>query len=164
MKLYRQRLLDPWLPVTNFTDYLIKEFDSMQKNCSTTLSYRTSASTLYVGPATTTTSTTTSGNATTKTSTSSTATPTCLGQEVKPLKNWLTCNDLCDKYAPPSSPRHIPIVYGRLMADALCVVGTTSPQATLGCTLGTTAVISRSPFVCLSRASWMWCGTNRAGM
>ncbi|OBT40136.1 hypothetical protein VE00_09960 [Pseudogymnoascus sp. WSF 3629] len=91
LKLYRQRLLDPWLPVTNFTDYLIDQFDLVQTNCSTTLPYTTSASTLYVG---TTTATTTTGATTT--GSSATTTSTCLGQMVEPLKNWLTCNDLSD--------------------------------------------------------------------
>ncbi|GIJ86398.1 hypothetical protein Asppvi_005286 [Aspergillus pseudoviridinutans] len=93
LNLYRQRLLDPWLPVSNFTDYLIDQFDLVQTNCSTTLPYSTSASTLYVGTATatTTTSATTTGS-------SPTTTPTCLGQMVQPLQNWLTCNDLCDTY------------------------------------------------------------------
>ncbi|TEY84112.1 hypothetical protein BOTCAL_0021g00350 [Botryotinia calthae] len=97
LELYRQRLLDPWLPISNFTDYLIKEFDSIQMNCSTTLSYSTSASTLYVGTAT---ATTTSGGVTTTTDASSTATATCLGQVIQPLANWLTCNDLCDTGTP----------------------------------------------------------------
>ncbi|KAJ6103890.1 hypothetical protein N7486_004112 [Penicillium sp. IBT 16267x] len=96
LKLYRQRLLDPWLPVTNFTDYLIDQFDLVQTNCSTTLPYTTSASTLYVGTATATTATTTTGATTTGSSAVTTA--TCLGQMVQPLQNWLTCNDLCDTY------------------------------------------------------------------
>ncbi|KAJ5797052.1 uncharacterized protein N7518_005592 [Penicillium psychrosexuale] len=93
LNLYRQRLLNPWLPVTNFTDYLVDQFNLVQTNCSTTLPYSTSASTLYVGTATatTTTSVTTTGS-------SATTTPTCLGQMVQPLQNWLTCNDLCDTY------------------------------------------------------------------
>ncbi|CAI7594905.1 unnamed protein product [Penicillium glandicola] len=96
LKLYRQRLVDPWLPVTNFTDYLIDQFDLVQTNCSTTLPYTTSASTLYVGTATATTATTTTGATTTGSSAVTTA--TCLGQMVQPLQNWLTCNDLCDTY------------------------------------------------------------------
>ncbi|KGO42419.1 hypothetical protein PEX1_056720 [Penicillium expansum] len=92
LNLYRQRLLDPWLPVTNFTDYLIDQFDLVQANCSTTLPYSTSASTLYVGTATATTTTSAT------TTTDSTTTATCLGQMVQPLQNWLTCNDLCDTY------------------------------------------------------------------
>lgn len=91
LELYRQRLLNPWLPITNFTDYLIEQFDDVQGNCSTTLPYSTSSSTLYVGTATATTTTTGSG-----TTTAPTTTATCLGQTVQPLSNWLTCNDLCD--------------------------------------------------------------------
>ncbi|ROW14910.1 hypothetical protein VPNG_03306 [Cytospora leucostoma] len=37
LELYRQRLLDPWLTSSNFTDYLISEFDGVQSNCSTKL-------------------------------------------------------------------------------------------------------------------------------
>ncbi|KAJ6004708.1 hypothetical protein N7540_013077 [Penicillium herquei] len=96
LKLYRQRLLDPWLPVTNFTDYLIDQFDLVQTNCSTTLPYTTSASTLYVGMTTATATTTTAA-----TTTGSSATSTCLGQMVEPLANWLTCNDLSDTYGIP---------------------------------------------------------------
>ncbi|KDN72120.1 hypothetical protein CSUB01_11859 [Colletotrichum sublineola] len=93
LQLYRKRLLNPWLSVNNFTDYLIDEFDDLQINCSTTLPYRTSASTLYIGDAT---STTTTGKTVTYPST--TATPTCMGQMVEPIENWLICNDLSDTY------------------------------------------------------------------
>ncbi|GKT43585.1 lysM domain-containing protein [Colletotrichum spaethianum] len=89
--IYRKRLLNPWLPNANFTDYLIDRFDGIQRVCSTSLPYTTSASTLYAVEAT---STTTTGA--TPTSQSMTATPTCQGQTIQPLENWLTCNDLSD--------------------------------------------------------------------
>ncbi|KAK2007838.1 agglutinin isolectin 1 [Colletotrichum eremochloae] len=68
-------------------------YDKDLINCSTTLPYRTSASTLYIGDAT---STTTTGKTVTYPST--TATPTCMGQMVEPIENWLICNDLSDTY------------------------------------------------------------------
>ncbi len=105
LKLYRQRLLNPWLPNSNFTDYLIEQFDTIQENCSTTLPYVTSAATLFVGVATptapTTTIATSSGASSVSGSASSTlptATPTCLGQVVEPIAEWLICDDLSDTY------------------------------------------------------------------
>ncbi|KAK3366796.1 agglutinin isolectin 1 [Lasiosphaeria ovina] len=63
-------------------------------NCSTTLPYSTSSSTLYVGDAPTSTSTT----GPTATGPSTTTTPACLGQMVQLLENWLICDDLSDTY------------------------------------------------------------------
>lgn len=95
LAIMRQRMLDPWLVQSNFTDYLIGEFDRMQKKCSTSLPYTTSSSTLLVATSTSTTTTpTTSGSA----GGGPTPTPTCLGQIVQPQANYLTCNDLSDKY------------------------------------------------------------------
>lgn len=94
MKLYRQRLLDPWLAHSDFTDYLIDQFDRIQQNCSVTLPYTTSDSTLYVGLATPTVTDLTS-TVPTPTATS-TETPACQGQLVERQPNWLTCNDLSD--------------------------------------------------------------------
>ncbi|AEO61192.1 hypothetical protein MYCTH_2135780 [Thermothelomyces thermophilus ATCC 42464] len=68
LKLYRQRLLDPWLP-----------------NCSTTLPYTTSASALFIGAAEPT-ATTISGGVTATTD-GPTTTPTCDGQVVEPIEN-----------------------------------------------------------------------------
>lgn len=85
LELYRQRLLDPWLVQGNFTDYLVDQFDDIQTNCSTTLPYTTSASTLYLGTVTVTT--TTAAVAT-----------TCTGQSVDPLATPMICNDLSDTY------------------------------------------------------------------
>ncbi|KAK8102996.1 hypothetical protein PG984_016142 [Apiospora sp. TS-2023a] len=96
LQIYRKRLLNPWLPKANFTDYLIEQFDDIQRDCSTSLPYTTSASTLYVGEATPTT--TTGATPTGGPSTTATATATCQGQTIQPLANWLTCNDLSDTY------------------------------------------------------------------
>lgn len=118
LELYRQRLLNPWLPISNFTDYLIDQFDLIQGNCSTTLPYSTSSSTLYVGTAT---ATTTSGSVTT-TGSSSTATATCLGQVVQPLANWLTCNNLCDTYnISTGDARVVTADYACYFDQALCL-------------------------------------------
>lgn len=70
----------------------MEQFDDIQRECSTSLPYTTSASTLYVGEATLTTTT----GATPTDPSTTTATPTCQGQMVQPLANWLTCNDLSD--------------------------------------------------------------------
>ncbi|RYP41199.1 hypothetical protein DL767_001203 [Monosporascus sp. MG133] len=100
LQIYRKRLLNPWLPNANFTDYLIDQFDDIQRECSTSLPYTTSASTLYVGEAT---STTTTGA--TPTGPSTTATPTCQGQTIQPLANWLTCDDLSDTSPGGTAPK-----------------------------------------------------------
>ncbi|PLB55789.1 hypothetical protein P170DRAFT_347218 [Aspergillus steynii IBT 23096] len=71
-------------------------------NCSATLPYTTSSSTLYIGaPATATATTTTTSAATTTNTTASNA--VCLGQIVQPIANWLTCDDLSDKYVATNS-------------------------------------------------------------
>ncbi|KAF7137081.1 hypothetical protein CNMCM5793_006969 [Aspergillus hiratsukae] len=97
LELYQKQLLDPWLTPTNFTGYLIDQFNDLQQNYSTSLPYTTSSSTLYVGVQTATATTPTTTAATTATVTT-TATPTCLGQLVQPITNWLTCNSLSDLY------------------------------------------------------------------
>ncbi|KAL3709003.1 hypothetical protein TMatcc_002792 [Talaromyces marneffei ATCC 18224] len=55
--------------------------------------YTTSSATLYVGPQTVMPTT-----VTVTTDITVAPTPTCLGQVVQPISNWLTCNDLCDQY------------------------------------------------------------------
>jgi hypothetical protein len=87
LQLYRQRLLDPWLVQSNFTDYLIGQFDNLQSNCSTSLPYTTSASTLYLATVTAT--------ATTTATTQPPAT-TCTGQVLAPLATPMICDDLSD--------------------------------------------------------------------
>ncbi|EFR01175.1 agglutinin isolectin 1 [Nannizzia gypsea CBS 118893] len=79
--------------VTDDMSALTMIYDKELGNCSTQLPYTTSASTLYVGRATATAPTTTGPS-----TIAPTATPTCLGQMVQPLKQWLTCNDLSDTY------------------------------------------------------------------
>lgn len=82
-------MLDPWLVQSNFTDYLIDQFNRVQSNCSTTLPYTTSSSTLYVATYAPTT-TAIASNSTTI------ATTTCTGQAIPPLATPLICNDLSD--------------------------------------------------------------------
>ncbi|KAH8665152.1 hypothetical protein BGZ60DRAFT_470790 [Tricladium varicosporioides] len=86
LKLLRQRMLDPWLAKSNFTNYLITQFDKLQKNCSTTLPYTTSASTLYIGTPT----------VTTLSATTTSVSTTCTGQIVAPIEDPLICNDFSD--------------------------------------------------------------------
>lgn len=89
MKMWRQRLLSPFLPISNFTDYLIEQFNSIQSDCSTTMPYTTSASTLYVG------TTKAISNATTTTAGTTT---TCTGEWIQPLVTTLSCNQVSDLY------------------------------------------------------------------
>ncbi|KAK0630503.1 hypothetical protein B0T17DRAFT_598686 [Bombardia bombarda] len=87
-------MLDPWLPTSNFTDYLVDQFANLQSDCSTTLPYSTSSATLFIPP----TSTASTASTTSTTSGAATAAPTCLGQIVAPQADFLTCNDLSDLY------------------------------------------------------------------
>lgn len=82
-------MLDPWLVSSNFTNYLIDQFNDVQGNCSTTLPYTTSSSTLYIATVTPT-STITAPNSTTI------LTTTCTGQPITPMATPLICNDLSD--------------------------------------------------------------------
>lgn len=84
--------IDPWLIASNFTDYLIDPFDLVQLKSSASLPNITSSATLYVGQQTATTTTVTA-----TTNITVAPTPTCLGQVVHPMSNWLTCNDFCDQ-------------------------------------------------------------------
>lgn len=96
--------MNPWLADGTFTEYMIDEFDSLQANCSTTLPYTTYTSTLFVdlvtemSTATPTPTPTSSESGASSTSVPPTVTPTCIGQIVEPVENWLTCNDLSDTY------------------------------------------------------------------
>ncbi|KAF2472769.1 uncharacterized protein BDR25DRAFT_220067, partial [Lindgomyces ingoldianus] len=95
LKLWRQRLLSPFLVPGNWTKYRMDQFETLQKNCSTSMPYSTSASTLYIGTPNATTPTPTSGTIITW---GVTITPTCTGQVVQPLATPLACNDLSDLY------------------------------------------------------------------
>lgn len=94
--MWRQRLLSPHLIISEHTDYLIDQFDSLQANCSVSMPYTTSAATLYpTQPATTTTATIISTSSTMP----GPAATTCAGQIIPvPPPNAAGCNSLSDKY------------------------------------------------------------------
>jgi len=97
LKIWRQRLLSPFVIAGNWTQYRVNQFDAMQKNCSTSLPYSTSAATLFVGTANASMiPTPTSGII--PINTGITVAPTCTGQVVQPSTSPLTCNDLSDLY------------------------------------------------------------------
>lgn len=92
--MWKQRLLSPHLVVSDFTDYLIEQFEDLQGNCSTTMPYTTSAATLFLTVGATAT---TSGVAAT-TSGSIAASTTCSGQVIPVSSPPLGCNSLSDMY------------------------------------------------------------------
>ncbi|ORY13820.1 hypothetical protein BCR34DRAFT_534999 [Clohesyomyces aquaticus] len=97
LEVWRQKLLSPFLVKSNWTDYRISAFDAMQKNCSTTMAYSTSAATLLIGTQNTTNvPTPTSGIPPITTGVS--VTPTCTGQTVQPPSSPYGCGDLSDSY------------------------------------------------------------------
>jgi hypothetical protein len=97
MKIWRQRLVSPFLIRSNWTDYRVSTFDTMQKNCSTTMVYSTSAATLFVGTQDTTmTPTPTSGIP--PQTTDIPITVACNGQTLQPLSKQYGCGELSDTY------------------------------------------------------------------
>ncbi|RDW92669.1 hypothetical protein BP5796_02063 [Coleophoma crateriformis] len=90
--MWKQRLLSPHLVVSEFTDYLIEQFEDLQGNCSTSMPYTTSAATLFLTVSATTT--TAVGTSTT----SASATATCAGQIIPVSSPPLGCNPLSDMY------------------------------------------------------------------
>ena len=91
MKIWRQKLMSPLLANSEFTDYLIEQYDQIQSNCSTSLPLTTYSARLLVSTAVATT--TTSG-----TVSAPTASSTCLGQLIDPPAYGFTCDDLTDTY------------------------------------------------------------------
>lgn len=85
--------MSPHLAVSEFTDYLIDQFEDLQGNCTTSMPYTTSAATLFLTVAA---SATTTAEATTTTSGS--ATTTCAGQVIPVSSPPLGCNPLSDMY------------------------------------------------------------------
>ncbi|KAF3055548.1 hypothetical protein GL218_07223 [Daldinia childiae] len=90
MKLWQQRLISPFLPVSNHTKFLMEQFEYMQGNCSKSMPYSTSPSTLFVSIAPTPTEV--------SNSTGSSITPTCTGQLASPEPTPIGCNQLADRY------------------------------------------------------------------
>jgi hypothetical protein len=91
--MWKQRLLSPHLAESDFTDYLIEQFEDLQGNCSTTMPYTTSAATLWLTLGATATS-----SAVPTTTSSSAATATCAGQIIPVSNPPLGCNPLSDTY------------------------------------------------------------------
>lgn len=97
LKVWRQRLVSPFLVANNWTNYRVSAFDAMQKNCSTTMAYTTSSATLFINTQDSTKiPTPTSGIP--SITTGAVVTPTCTGQTVQPLSRQYGCNDLADTY------------------------------------------------------------------
>ena len=76
------------LPSSEYTEYLLQQYSSMQKHCSTNLPVTTYKTTLLVSPSATPVTTT----ATVK------PTSSCAGQLIQPVDPPLGCWDLSDKY------------------------------------------------------------------
>lgn len=93
--MWKQRLLSPHLADSDFTAYLIEQFEDLQGNCSTTMPYTTSAATLWLTLGATATATTSSAVTTTS---SSVVTATCAGQIIPVSSTPLGCDPLSDMY------------------------------------------------------------------
>lgn len=89
--------MSPLLPNGEHTDYLLKQYDAIQSNCSTSLPVATYGTTLSVVSATATVAQST-GIATTSTTSVSPASTTCLGQLVEPFNTSRSCFNISDTY------------------------------------------------------------------
>ncbi|KUL81901.1 hypothetical protein ZTR_09536 [Talaromyces verruculosus] len=92
VKMMYQRLVNPYLPDADFSDYLVQQFDDIQQVCSTSMALTTRALPTYSNVSTTVTATataTTLGNATV---------PTCSGQVIPTVSPALSCDELSQKY------------------------------------------------------------------
>ncbi|KAF9888496.1 hypothetical protein FE257_008603 [Aspergillus nanangensis] len=89
MRMFRQRLLSPFLLRGSFTGYLVDEFEDMQSVCSTSMPYTTSTTSAFVG---------TLSRTATSTISSPSPTPTCTGRTLSGTVPALTCEQLADKY------------------------------------------------------------------
>ncbi|PON25458.1 LysM domain-containing protein [Trichoderma gamsii] len=95
IKMWRQRLLDPFIQEGDSSAYLLDQYNLIQKNCSTSLPVTTSSSTLFISNALVT-STSASGTPTTS---SGAATTTCAGQLIKPpTASNIYCQELAQQY------------------------------------------------------------------
>ncbi|KAK7962736.1 uncharacterized protein PG986_003561 [Apiospora aurea] len=89
--MWRERLQSPTLPDSEFTDYMVEQYEDLQKKCSTTLGYVPYTKTLLLSTPKTTASPTRTAEPT--------ATPACSGQIVTPDPEQLrTCNDITDTF------------------------------------------------------------------
>jgi hypothetical protein len=94
LKIWRQRLLSPFLTSGTWTQFLIDQFDVLQNNCSTSMPYTRSKQTLLLSKAIGTPISTTSGAVTTGVA----ATTTCTGRVIRPSVTPQYCNRLVDLY------------------------------------------------------------------
>ncbi|KAM5478328.1 hypothetical protein McanCB56680_006450 [Microsporum canis] len=88
LKIFRQRLLSPFLLKGGYTSYLVEQFEDMQLKCSTSMPYTTSISEVFMGTVT----------RTTPTASPLPASTTCQGPIIKPADPPLSCTDIADKY------------------------------------------------------------------
>ncbi|KAM5468664.1 hypothetical protein MferCBS49748_003422 [Microsporum ferrugineum] len=96
LKIFRQRLLSPFLLKGGYTSYLVEQFEDMQLKCSTSMPYTTSTSEVFMGTVTRTTPTASPPPAST----------TCQGPIIKPADPPLSCTDIADKYNVTSGEVH----------------------------------------------------------
>ncbi|KAK6449891.1 hypothetical protein FP744_10006141 [Trichoderma asperellum] len=119
IKMWRQRLLNPFIQDGDSSAYLLDQYNLIQENCSTSLPVTTSSSTLFVSNALVT-ATSASGTLPPSTTTSSGAATTCAGQLISPpTASNIYCQELAEQYN---------VTTGDLMAatnDPFCVF--TSP-------------------------------------
>ncbi|GBF63438.1 LysM domain-containing protein [Trichophyton mentagrophytes] len=87
LKVFRQRLLSPFLLKGGYTSYLVEQFQDMQSYCSTSMPYATSTSEVFMGTATRTMPTGSPPPAT-----------TCGGPTIQPTDPPLSCEAITDKY------------------------------------------------------------------
>lgn len=89
--------MSPLLPNGEQTDYLLKQYDAIQSNCSTSLPVTTYGTTLSVATATATVSKSTA-LVTSSTSSASATSTSCLGQLIQPFDKYRSCFNISDTY------------------------------------------------------------------
>lgn len=93
LKIWRQRLVSPFLTVSNWTQFRVEQFDALQSACSTSMPYATLQPTLFLSSAANPTPT-----ASDATTTGVAATATCTGRVIQPSVAPQYCNNLADMY------------------------------------------------------------------
>ena len=102
LKTFHIRLQSPFLPLVNYTNYLLDQWEDMQSVCGTTIPMTTSSSTLYVGPATATATGLVSTSVPSTTVPSAPASTTCAGQLANTADNDgipYGCSELAKNYS-----------------------------------------------------------------
>lgn len=100
IKMWRQRLLNPFIQADDSSTYLLEQYNLIQQNCSTSLPVTTSSSTLFVSNAlVTATSASGTSSPSTTTSTGTAASTTCAGQLIQPpTQPNIYCQELAEQY------------------------------------------------------------------